>query len=181
MLDPLKRLPGVGEVGIFGERRYAMRIWLDPERLAKLGLVATDVIDAVREQNVQIAAGKAGSPPAPAGQQLELPLLTKGRLSTVSEFEQIVLRAEPDGSLLQLGDVARVELGAQSYGGFTRLTGRPTISLGIFQLPEANALDVARGGARRDGAPRGGASRRRRAGRCATTRRASSPSRSPRC
>ena len=143
VLDPLKRLPGVGEVGIFGERRYAMRIWLDPERLAKLGLVATDVIDAVREQNVQIAAGRAGSPPAPAGQQLELPLLTKGRLSTVSDFEQIILRAEPDGSLLKLGDVARVELGAQSYSGFTRLTGQPTISLGIFQLPEANALEVA--------------------------------------
>ena len=143
VLDPLKRLPGVGEVGIFGERRYAMRIWLDPERLAKLGLVATDVIDAVREQNVQIAAGRAGSPPAPAGQQLELPLLTKGRLSTVQDFEQIILRAEPDGSLLRLGDVARVELGAQSYSGFTRLTGQPTISLGIFQLPEANALEVA--------------------------------------
>jgi hydrophobe/amphiphile efflux-1 (HAE1) family protein len=143
VLDPLKRLPGVGEVNIFGERRYAMRIWLDPERLAKLGLVATDVVDAVREQNVQIAAGKAGSPPGPTGQQTEIPLLTKGRLSTVEDFEAIVLRAEPDGSLLRLGDVARVELGAQSYNGFTRLNGKPTISLGIFQLPEANALDVA--------------------------------------
>ncbi len=143
VLDPLKRLPGVGEVNIFGERRYAMRIWLDPERLAKLGLVATDVIEAVREQNVQIAAGKTGSPPTPSGQQLELPLITEGRLSTAEDFEQIVLRAEPDGSLLRLGDVARIELGAQSYNGFTRLTGRPTISLGIFQLPEANALEVA--------------------------------------
>ena len=143
VLDPLKRLPGVGDVNIFGERRYAMRIWLDPERLAKLGLVATDVVDAVREQNVQIATGTAGSPPGPTGQQIELPLLTKGRLSTVEEFEAIVLRAESDGSLLRLGDVARVELGAQSYSGFTRLNGRPTISLGVFQLPEANALDVA--------------------------------------
>ncbi|MCX5740066.1 MAG: multidrug efflux RND transporter permease subunit, partial [Proteobacteria bacterium] len=144
VLDPLKRVPGVGEVSIFGERRYAMRIWLDPERLAKLGLVATDVVEAVREQNVQIAAGKSGSPPTPSGQQLELPLITRGRLSTATDFEQIVLRAQPDGSLLRLGDVARVELGAQSYNGFTRLTGRPTISVGIFQLPEANALEAIR-------------------------------------
>ena len=145
VLDSLKRVPGVGDVNIFGERRYAMRIWLDPERLAKLGLTAADVIAAVREQNVQIAAGRAGSPPAPEGVQLELPLRTKGRLSTVEEFEQIVIRAEPGGSLLHLGDVARVELGAQSYAGFTRLTGQPATTLGVFQLPEANALEVSRG------------------------------------
>ncbi len=143
VLDALKRLPGVGDVGIFGERRYAMRIWLDPERLAKLGLTAADVIAAVREQNVQIAAGRAGSPPALPNQQLDLPLRTKGRLSTVEEFEAIVIRAEPGGSLLRLGDVARVDLGAQSYAGFTRLTGQPATTLGIFQLPEANALEVS--------------------------------------
>jgi multidrug efflux pump len=144
VLDSLKRVPGVGDVNIFGERRYAMRIWLDPERLAKLDLTASDVIAAVREQNVQIAAGRAGSPPSPEGIQLELPLRTQGRLSTVEEFERIVLRAEPGGSLLHLGDVARVELGAQSYAGFTRLTGQPSTTLGVFQLPEANALDVSR-------------------------------------
>ncbi len=144
VLDSLKRLPGVGDVNIFGERRYSMRIWLDPERLGKLGLTASDVIDAVREQNVQIAAGRAGSPPSPEGQQLELPLRTQGRLSTPEEFEQIVIRAEPGGSLLHLGDVARVELGAQSYAGFTRLTGQPATTLGVFQLPEANALEVSR-------------------------------------
>jgi hydrophobe/amphiphile efflux-1 (HAE1) family protein len=143
VLDALKRVPGVGDVGIFGERRYAMRIWLDPERLAKLGLTASDLVAAVREQNVQIAAGRAGSPPAPAAQQLEIPLRTKGRLSTPEEFEQIVIRAEPGGSLLRLGDVARVELGAQSYAGFTRLTGKPAVTLGVFQLPEANALEVS--------------------------------------
>jgi hydrophobe/amphiphile efflux-1 (HAE1) family protein len=143
VLDALKRLPGIGEVLIFGERRYAMRIWLDPERLAKLGLTAADVIAAVREQNVQIAAGRAGSPPARPDQQVDLPLRTKGRLSTVEEFEAIVIRAEPGGSLLHLGDVARVELGAQSYSGFTRLTGQPATTLGIFQLPEANALEVS--------------------------------------
>ena len=143
VLDALKRVPGVGDINIFGERRYSMRIWLDPERLAKLGLTAADVIAAVREQNAQIAAGQAGSPPAPDGQQLELPLVTQGRLSTEEEFQEIVIRAEPGGSLLRLGDVARVELGAQSYAGFTRLTGQPTITIGVFQLPEANALDVA--------------------------------------
>jgi hydrophobe/amphiphile efflux-1 (HAE1) family protein len=143
VLDRLKRVPGVGDVFIFGERRFAMRIWLDPERLAKLGLEASDIVGAVREQNVQIAAGRAGSPPAPADQQMDIPLRTKGRLTTEDEFRQIVIRAEPDGSVLRLGDVARVELGAQSYAGFTRLTGQPTISLGVFQLPEANALDVS--------------------------------------
>jgi hydrophobe/amphiphile efflux-1 (HAE1) family protein len=144
VLDRLKRVPGVGDVGIFGERRYSMRIWLDPERLAKLELTAADVIAAVREQNVQIAAGRAGSPPAPEGQQFDLPLRTRGRLATVEDFERIVIRAEPGGSLLHLGDVARVELGAQNYNTFTRLTGHPTVTLGVFQLPEANALEVSR-------------------------------------
>src|SRR5439155_16305256 len=119
VLDSLKRVPGVGDVFVFGERRYAMRIWLDPERLAKLGLTASDVIAAVREQNVQIAAGRAGSPPAPKGVQSELPLRTKGRLSTVEEFQQIVIRAEPGGSRLPLVDVARAELGAQRSAALT--------------------------------------------------------------
>jgi hydrophobe/amphiphile efflux-1 (HAE1) family protein len=144
VLDTLKRVPGVGRAGIFGERRYAMRIWLDPERLAKLGVTASDVIAAVREQNVQIAAGRAGAPPAPASQQLDIPLRTRGRLSTVEDFRAIVIRAEPGGSLLHLGDVARVELGAESYAGFTRLTGQPAVTIGIFQLPEANALEVSK-------------------------------------
>jgi hydrophobe/amphiphile efflux-1 (HAE1) family protein len=143
VLDALKRVPGVGEINIFGERRYAMRIWLDPERLAKLELTASDVVAAVRDQNAQIAAGRAGGPPAPEGQQLEIPLVTKGRLQTVEEFQQIVVRADGDGSLLRLGDVARVELGAQSYNGFTRLSGHPTVTMGVFQLPDANALEVS--------------------------------------
>ena len=160
VLDALKRVPGVGDVGIFGERRYAMRIWLDPERLAKLELTAARrgrrgarAERADRRGPGRLAAG------ARSGQQLEIPLRTKGRLSTVEEFEQIVIRAEPGGSLLHLGDVARVELGAQSYAGFTRLTGQPTVTIGVFQLPEANALDVSRGGARRAGAARRRASR----------------------
>src|SRR5262245_35667139 len=145
VLDALKRVRGVGDVGIFGERRYSMRIWLDPERLPKLELTAGGTVPAVREQNVQSAAGRAGSPPAPTDQQLDLPLRTQGRLARVEEFAAIVVRAEPDGSLLRLGDVARVELGAQSYGSFTRLSGQPTVTLGVFQLPEANGLEVSRG------------------------------------
>jgi hydrophobe/amphiphile efflux-1 (HAE1) family protein len=101
------------------------------------------VIAAVREQNVQIAAGRAGAPPSPDAQQLDIPLRTRGRLSTEDEFRAIVIRAEPGGSVLRLGDVARVDLGAQSYAGFTRLSGQPTVTLGVFQLPEANALEVS--------------------------------------
>ncbi|MFO0687972.1 MAG: multidrug efflux RND transporter permease subunit [Myxococcota bacterium] len=144
VIDALKRVPGVGEISLPGERRYAMRIWLDPQKLAKLGLTSGDVVEAVREQNKQVAAGRTGAAPAPAGQQVELPLRTKGRLESVAEFEAIVVRAEPDGSLLRLRDVARVELGAQNYNGFTRLTGQPAMALGVFQVPDANALDVSR-------------------------------------
>ena len=144
VLDALKRVPGVGEINIFGERRYAMRIWLDPERLAKLALTASDVVEAVREQNVQIAAGKAGAPPAPDGPAARAAAASPRDGSRPRRSSRtIVVRAEPDGSLLRLGDVARVELGAQSYNGFTRLSGQPTITIGVFQLPEANALDVS--------------------------------------
>jgi hydrophobe/amphiphile efflux-1 (HAE1) family protein len=144
VVDALKRVPGVGEISLPGERRYAMRIWLDPQKLAKLGLTSGDIVESVREQNKQVAAGRTGAAPAPGGQQVELPLRTKGRLESASEFEQIVVRAEPDGSLLRLRDVARVELGAQNYNGFTRLSGQEAVALGVFQVPDANALDVSR-------------------------------------
>ncbi|MBY0399159.1 multidrug efflux RND transporter permease subunit [Myxococcota bacterium] len=144
VVDALKRVPGVGDISLPGERRYAMRIWLDPQKLAKLGLTSGDIVEAVREQNKQVAAGRTGASPAPAGQQVELSLRTKGRLESVAEFEEVVVRAEPDGSLLRLRDVARVELGAQNYNGFTRLTGQPAMALGVFQVPDANALDVSR-------------------------------------
>jgi hydrophobe/amphiphile efflux-1 (HAE1) family protein len=143
VLDGLKRLPGIGQASIFGERRFAMRIWLDPEKLAKLELTVGDVVEAVRDQNAQVASGRAGGPPAPDGQQVDTPLRTRGRLSSPDEFRAIVVRADPDGSLLRLEDVARVELGAESYAGFTRLSGQPAVTIGIFQLPEANALEVA--------------------------------------
>ncbi len=145
VVDVLKRVPGVGQVTVFNGRDYGMRIWLNPDRLASLGLTAGDVTDAVREQNVQAAAGQIGQPPAPPGQPFQYTVTTRGRLSTVPEFEDIILRTRPDGSALRLRDVARVELGAQSYGGFGRIGGKPGALVGIFQLPGANALDVDRG------------------------------------
>ncbi len=143
--DVLARVPGVGQVLVFNGRDYGMRIWLNPDRLASLGLTAGDVADAVREQNLQAAAGQIGQPPAPRGQQFQYTVTTRGRLSTVSEFEDIILRTRPDGSVLRVHDVGRVELGAQSYGSFGRVGGKPAALIGIFQLPDANALDVARG------------------------------------
>ena len=142
--DRLKRLTGVGDVATFGERRYSMRVWLDPDKLANLGVTAQDVVASLREQNQQVAAGVLGQPPAPEGQVLQWTLSTKGRLSTADEFAAIVLRTRPDGSVLRLADVARTELGAQSYINFSRLGREASTGVAVFALPSANALDVAR-------------------------------------
>jgi hydrophobe/amphiphile efflux-1 (HAE1) family protein len=142
--DRLKRLPGVGDVTIMGERRYSMRVWLDPDKLAQLGVSAQDVIAALREQNQQVAAGVIGQPPALPGQEFEYALTTHGRLERPEEFREIVVRTRPDGSVLRLGDVARVELGAQSYGTFSRLGRDPSTGVAVYALPSANALDLAR-------------------------------------
>src|SRR5262245_7203137 len=143
--DVLARVPGVGQVLVFNGRDYGMRLWLDPDKLASLGLTAGDVADAVREQNLQAAAGQIGQPPAPKGQQFQYTVTTRGRLATPAEFENIILRTRSDGSVLRVRDVARVELGAQSYASFGRVAGKPAALVGIFQLPDANALDVSRG------------------------------------
>jgi len=145
VLDVLARVPGVGQVTVFNGRDYGMRLWLDPDRLASLGLTAGDVADAVREQNLQAAAGQIGQPPAPRGQQFQYTVTTRGRLSTPAEFEDIILRTRADGSTLRVRDVATVELGAQSYGSFGRVAGKPAALIGVFQLPGANALEVSRG------------------------------------
>ncbi len=145
VVDVLARVRGVGQVTVFNGRDYGMRLWLNPERLAGLGLTAGDVADAVREQNLQAAAGQIGQPPALPGQQFQYTVTTRGRLTTPDEFEEIILRTRSDGSLLRVRDVARVELGAQSYGSFGRVGGKPAALIGIFQLPGANALDVSKG------------------------------------
>jgi hydrophobe/amphiphile efflux-1 (HAE1) family protein len=145
VVDVLARVPGVGQVLVFNGRDYGMRVWLNPDTLASLGLTAGDVAAAVREQNLQAPAGQIGQPPAPRGQQFQYTVTTRGRLSTPTEFENIILRTRSDGSALRVRDVGRVELGAQSYGSFGRVGGAPAALIGIFQLPDANALDVSRG------------------------------------
>ncbi len=142
LVDALKRIPGVGDVDIFGERKYSMRIWLDPDKLTGLGLIASDVVAAVREQNLQVAAGQIGQPPSRPGQNFTYSITTLGRLSDVSQFEDIILRTRPDGSVVRLKDVGRVELGAENYNSYAALDKKPTTAIGIYQLPGANALDA---------------------------------------
>jgi hydrophobe/amphiphile efflux-1 (HAE1) family protein len=143
IVDPLKRLPGVGDVQIFGERRYSMRVWLDPDKLANLGVTAVDVQNAVAEQNIQVAAGKIGQSPAPAGASFEMQVNAVGRLSDPQQFGDIVLRADPaSGAVVRLRDVARIELGALQYSSTAFFGEEPTVVLGIFQMPGSNALDL---------------------------------------
>ena len=141
--DPLKRLPGVGDVQIFGERRYSMRIWLNPDKLANLGITAVDVQNAIAEQNVQVAAGKIGQSPAPPGTPFEMQVNAVGRLSDPAQFGDIIVRAAPNrGAVVHLRDVARIELGALQYASSAFLDDKPTIVLGVFQMPGSNALDL---------------------------------------
>jgi len=142
LADNLGRIKGVGNVMVYGAGNYGMRIWLDPEKLARMNLTVADVIAAVGEQNVQAPAGQIGSPPSPPGQEMQLAIQTRGRLSEPEEFGAIIVRAGADGSLLRVRDVARVEMGSQSYSAFSRLNGKDTASILVYQLPGANALDV---------------------------------------
>lgn len=143
--DELSRVPGVGDVTVFGTANYSMRVWLDPEKLKARGLTTQDVQAAIQEQNVQVAAGQIGQPPLPSdrGIAFQYTVTTQGRLSGVSEFENIVLRAEGT-RITRLKDVARVELGGQNYDQFNLREGQPTANIGIYQLPGSNALDVAK-------------------------------------
>jgi hydrophobe/amphiphile efflux-1 (HAE1) family protein len=143
VLDVLKRVPGTTNVQIFGAKDYAMRIWVRPDRLAQLGLTTGDLADAIAEQNSQFAVGRIGQPPTASGQELSLTVNTQGRLQSVEEFENIVVRADSNGALLRLKDVARIELGAKDYDFIGRLNGQPATLVGIFLKPGANALEVA--------------------------------------
>src|SRR5690348_2540659 len=144
VLDELKRVPGTTNVQIFGAKDYAMRIWVRPDRLTQLRLTPNDVIRALTEQNAQFAAGKIGQPPNTNDQQLVYTVTTQGRLSDPKQFEDIILRANPDGSNLRLKDVARVELASKDYEFVGRLNGVEATLVGVFLLPGANALEVAR-------------------------------------
>ena len=142
VLDGLKRVPGTTNVQIFGAKDYAMRIWLRPDRLAQLKLTTQEIVAAINEQNGQFAAGKIGQQPTNAAQELVYTITTKGRLSEASEFENIIIRSNADGSALRLKDVARVQLGAKDYDFIGRINGKPATLVGIFLQPSANALDV---------------------------------------
>jgi HAE1 family hydrophobic/amphiphilic exporter-1 len=143
--DGLKRVPGVANVIIFGERRFAMRLWLDPNRLAGRGLTASDVTSALREQNVQVAAGSVGAQPSSEDQMFQLSVRAAGRLTEVSEFEDIVVKAGQDGALVRVRDIGRVELGAEDYSSRLRFAGVEASGVGIMLLPTANALETFRG------------------------------------
>ncbi|WGV27629.1 efflux RND transporter permease subunit [Halotia branconii] len=145
LADALKRVKGVSNVQIFGERRYAMRLWLDPGRLASRGLTTEDVANALSEQNLQVGAGRIGQEPAPQGQRYQLDVRAASRLETPTEFANIVIKTEDDGTLVKLKDVGRAELGAQDYNTFLRYRANDAVGLGIYQIPGSNALDVAKG------------------------------------
>src|SRR5437899_725185 len=142
--DALKRVPGVADVFIFGERRYSMRLWLDPERMAGRALTASDVVSALQEQNVQVAAGQVGQPPIKAGQAFQISVRAVGRLTEPAEFENIILKTSADGTLVRLRDVGRAELGAEDYGSDLQYNGHDAVGVGITQLSNANALEVDR-------------------------------------
>ncbi|HEX6590968.1 MAG TPA: multidrug efflux RND transporter permease subunit, partial [Moraxellaceae bacterium] len=141
--DRLARLNGVGEVGLFGSGNYAMRVWLDPNKVAERGLTAAEVVNAIREQNVQVAAGVIGASPSTPDVPLQLSVNAQGRLANEAEFADIVLKTSRDGAVTRLGDVARIELAASEYGLRSLLDNKPAVAIPIFQAPGANALEVS--------------------------------------
>ena len=143
VIDELKRIPGVGDASQFGSKNYAMRIWLRPDKLAQFNLTPSDVVKAIQEQNSQFAAGSFGKEPLSAPQDFTYTVSTKGRFTTPEEFEQVILRTDATGASLLLGDVARIELGAQDYSLATSLNGKKNAAFGIYLQPGANALDTA--------------------------------------
>ena len=143
--DPITRLPGIASVQIFGAGQYAMRIWLKPDLLAKLGITVSDVVSAVQSQNTVNPAGQIGGEPAPPGQEFTYSVQAQGRLITPEEFGNIVVRENPGGGVVRVKDVARIELGVQSYTLMGRLNGKPSAILAVYQLPGSNAVDDAAG------------------------------------
>jgi hydrophobic/amphiphilic exporter-1 (mainly G- bacteria), HAE1 family len=143
LADALKRIDGVNEARIFGERRYAMRLWLDPNRLASRNLTAQDVVDALNEQNIQVGAGQIGQQPSPEDQMYQIDLRAQSRLVEPSEFDDMIIKTGEDGTLVKLKDVGRAELGAENYNTFLRFRGQEGVGIGIFTTPGSNALTVA--------------------------------------
>jgi len=144
LIDPIARIKGVGQATLFGPLDYSLRIWLDPDRLTELKLTPSDVITSVQSQNVQAALGRVGAAPITSEQQVQINIKTTGRLTQPEEFAAIVLRANPDGSVIRVKDVARVELSARSQDRFSRFNGAPAAAIGIYQTPGSNAIEVTR-------------------------------------
>src|SRR6187455_829778 len=145
LFDQLTRLPGIGNVQIFGAGQYAMRLWVKPDQLAKLGITVPDIITAVQKQNNVNPAGQVGGEPIPSGQKFTYTVRAQGRLQTPEEFGEIVVRANPDGSFVRVKDIARIDLGAQTYNLKGRLNGQPSAILAVYQLPGTNAVQAAQG------------------------------------
>jgi len=143
VLDEIARIRGIGQVNVLGGSEYAMRVWIKPDQLAKLGLTVPDITRAIQEQNVIAPAGQIGGPPAVPGTEFTYTVRTKGRLSTAEEFDDVIVRSNPDGSQVLLKDIARVELGTQTYNAVTRLNSGASSILAIYQLPGANGIEVA--------------------------------------
>jgi HAE1 family hydrophobic/amphiphilic exporter-1 len=143
--DPITRSPGIGNVQVFGAGQYAMRLWVEPDRLAKLGITVPEIVSAIQAQNTVNPAGKAGGEPAPKGQEFTYSVLAQGRLVSPDEFGQIVVRETPDGATVRVRDVARIELGSQDYSVSGRLNGKPSAIIATYQLPGSNAVDAAAG------------------------------------
>ena len=143
--DALARVPGVGKAEVLTDFAYAMRIWMDPDRMTGLGVTQSDVIAAIQEQNITVSAGQVGAPPSPDNQQFQYTVTAQGRLSTAAEFENIVIRTGDAGNVLRMGDIARIELGASFYGVSGRYEGQPASVLAVYQAPGENALAVAEG------------------------------------
>jgi HAE1 family hydrophobic/amphiphilic exporter-1 len=143
LIDQLVRIPGIAQVNVFGAGQYAMRLWVNPDQLAKLNLTVSDVVQALQAQNAVNPAGQIGAEPAPPGQEFTYTVRAQGRLLSAEEFGEIVLRANPDGSMVRVKDVARIELGVQTYNLSGRLNGKPAAVLALYQLPGSNALEAA--------------------------------------
>src|SRR6201989_58191 len=143
--DPIARSYGVGQATVFGSGQYAMRLWVKPDQLAKLGINVTDIVNAIKAQNTVNPAGQVGGEPAPRNQQYTYAVLAQGRLTSPEEFGQIVVREAPNGGTVRVKDVARTELGAQDYSLMSRLNGKPSAAIAVYQLPGSNAVQTVAG------------------------------------
>ena len=143
MVNPVSRVAGVGSASLMGGLSYSMRIWLDPQRMAALGITSDDVTNAIQQQNVQAGAGLIGAPPIPNDQVLQYSITALGRLTSTDQFADIIIRVDDTGGIVRVRDIARVELGAQTYASISQLNGRPAATMAIYQSPGSNALGVA--------------------------------------